>query len=82
MCEGGHTCVCLYAWSTEVNIGSSCFLSPQITGICSQILPIYVGSGNPNSGPHSCPASSLLTEACPWTLSIQFDEWEVSNLEA
>lgn len=43
-------------------------------------LPIYIGSGNPNSDPYSCTASTLLAEACPRTLCVQFDEWKISNL--
>lgn len=43
-------------------------------------LPIYIGAGNPNSDPYSCTASTLLAEACPRTLCMQFDEWKIGNL--
>lgn len=47
-----------------------CFLS-TVTGLTFVLLPVfYVGAGDPNSGPHVCMASALLTEPSP-----QFCGW-------
>lgn len=72
--KGSHKTWSLLLWLEQLPSESQesyfCFLS-TVTGLTFVLLPVfYVGAGDPNSSPHVCVASALLTEPSP-----QFCGW-------
>lgn len=69
------TLMCMLMWRLGVDgystgIHPFLTLEPPLLGlhVCAIIPAFYVGVEDFNSGPHVCPASSLLTETSPQPL--------------